>query len=414
MRPIRKKQLSFSDNLLAFDQARELESISGILDDHPTVGELVWQDLAAAGLAKRGDLDGSILSGEQVLRALVIKQLNGFSFRELAFHLSDSSSYRRFCQLGWSDAPSKSTLAGCIKAVRAETLEAINRIFVGYASKSRIEDGKKVRVDTTVVESNIHAPLDSSLLLDSVRVLTRVTRELVRELGSKHVVPNRGKRAKRRALGILNARNMEARKPLYKDLLVVTTETLKRARTMITVADRAINKARGPRREKLIEVRARLDHYAGLATRVLDQTRRRVLGGESVPASEKVVSIFEDHADVIVKDRRETLYGHKVCLSTGKSSLIIDCKVLDGNPADSTLAEDMIDRHIQITGNAPRQAAYDGGFTSRSNLESLKIKGVTDVVFSKAKHLEVADMARSTGKHQQVERYDRAPDVAFE
>nr|MBA3351563.1 ISNCY family transposase [Blastocatellia bacterium] len=272
----------------------------------------------------------------------------------------------------------------------------------GYAKKGRIEDGRKVRVDTTVVESNIHAPLDSRLLLDSVRVLTRVTRELVRELGSKHLVPNRGKRAKRRALGILNARNMEARKPLYKDLMSVTTETLKRARTMITLADRAINKARGRRREKLIEVRALLDHYAGLATRVLDQTRRRVFGGESVPASEKVVSIFEHHADVIVKDRRETLYGHKVCLSTGKTSLIMDCKVLEGNPADSTLAEDMIERHIQITGHAPRQAAYDGGFTSRSNLKSLKMQGVTDVVFSKAKHLDVADMARSTWVYRKL------------
>lgn len=99
---------------------------------------------------------------------------------------------------------------------------------------------------------------------------------------------------------------------------------------------------------------------------------------------------------MIVKDRRDTLYGHKICLSTGKSSLVLDCRVLDGNPADSTLAEDMINRHIDLTGHPPRQAAYDGGFTSRANLEAIKAKGVVDVAFSKARNLTIPEMASSS------------------
>ena len=95
-----------------------------------------------------------------------------------------------------------------------------------------------------------------------------------------------------------------------------------------------------------------LEHYTGLGWRVLDQTHRRVCEGEQVPASEKIVSIFEEHTDIIVKDRRDVYYGHKVCLSTGASSLVLDCKVLEGNPADATLVEEMLDRHVDLYGRA--------------------------------------------------------------
>jgi len=403
MRPKFKKQLSLSTGWLGFEQAQELGAISQVLSQHPKAGEKVWQDLASAGLAKEGAVGTSGLSGDQVLRVLIVKQLNGFSYRELAFHLADSSSYAKFCEFDWRQTPSKSTLAVCIKAIRAETLEEINRLLVGDAKTRKIDDGKKVRIDTTVVESNIHHPLDSNLLSDSVRVLTRLMRRGSRQMGSKLVIPDRGKRAKRRALGILNARRMEKRKPLYRDLVKVTEETIERAHLVIAAMDRAIHrKKKDSAREALVAVRGELAHYTSLASRVVDQTRRRVFEGESVPAGEKLVSIFEEHTDVIVKDHRDTFYGHKICLSTGKSTLVLDCTVLDGNPADSTLAEIMIDRHIEITGAAPRQAAYDGGFTSLANLEAIKGKGVQDVAFSKARNLSVADMARSTWVYKKL------------
>ena len=173
-----------------------------------------------------------------------------------------------------------------------------------------------MRVDTTVVESNIHHPLDSNLLFDSVRVLTRLMKRASAELGSNHV-PNRVRHAKRRALGILNARTMEKRKPLYKDLVRVAEQTIGRAHSVIAMLNRTIQrkKANG---EELTKLHAELTHYTGLALRVVDQTRRRVFLGESVPAGDKLVSIFEEHTDVIVKDQRDTLYGYKICLSTGR------------------------------------------------------------------------------------------------
>ncbi len=87
-----------------------------------------------------------------------------------------------------------------------------------------------------------------------------------------------------------------------------------------------------------------LKQFAKLAQQVVNQTERRVIHGESVPAGEKIVSLFEPHTDIIVKDRRETFYGHKVCLTGGASNLIVDCLITDGNPADTTLTETMLEQ----------------------------------------------------------------------
>jgi IS5 family transposase len=130
-------------------------------------------------------------------------------------------------------------------------------------------------------------------------------------------------------------------------------------------------------------IAAELRHFAKLGTQVVDQTRRRVIEGESVPVNDKLVSIFETHTDILVKGRRQVEYGHKICLATGRSGLILDCRITDGNPADSTLAQGMIERHIGHYGKAPRQVAFDGGFASKDNVHRIKELGVQDVAFSK-------------------------------
>lgn len=408
MRKQRQKQMNLAPEWLAFDHSRELQAIAGLLEANATAAVLVWQDLVVAGLASDIQQRGPEgLSGDQVLRALIIKQLNSFSYRELAFHLADSQTYRRFCELGWLQTASKSALALCIKAIRADTLEKINHMFVQAAARLKIEDGKKMRADTTVVESNIHAPLDSNLLWDSVRVLTRLMAEAQEMLGADVHFGNRTRRAKRRALGILNARNMERREPLYRDLLKVVKETIDSADEVTRVIERASQKVAVElwTKIKLEAIGKQITHYIPLARQVVEQTQRRVLQGESVPSGEKLVSIFEEHTDIIVKDRRDTFYGHKICLTTGRSTLVTDCVILDGNPADATLAEQVIDRHIAIIGKAPNQVAFDGGFTSKANLEALKAKGVSDVSFSKARSLSVTDMVRSSWVYKKLRNF---------
>lgn len=129
---------------------------------------------------------------------------------------------------------------------------------------------------------------------------------------------------------------------------------------------------------------------------VIDQTERRVLRGEQVPAEEKIVSLLESHTDIIVRDRRDTHYGHKLYLSAGASGLITDCLIARGNPADSEMAVPMLRRHARIVGRVPEQAALDGGFASKDNLRRGKALGITDLAFSKKRGLDISEMTRSS------------------
>ena len=149
-------------------------------------------------------------------------------------------------------------------------------------------------------------------------------------------------------------------------------------------------------------VAGKLDRFLPLTQQVIDQTQRRVLKGESVPSAEKSVSIFEEHTDIIRKDNRETLYGHKICLTGGASSMILDCQILEGNPADSTLAKTMVDRQVEIFSRPPRQIVFDGGFASKMNLNDIKAVGVKDVAFSKGRGLEIGDMVKSTWVYKRL------------
>lgn len=402
MRTTHHQQPSLIEPWLDLDHSKELETISRILDEHPQINELILHDLQqAAGSREPTGAQG--LSSEQVLRALIVKQLNGFSYRELAFHLADSRTYQTFCRIGLRQVPpSKSALHATIKALRAETLEQINRILVRAAVGAGVESGRTVRVDSTVVEANIHHPTDSGLLWDSVRVVVRLMKQARKVLGSEVIVfCDRTRRAKRRRYTINNANRQRQREPAYRDLLKVANETYAFAIQVRQVLAQP-HDVDPVHAGMLAAVAGKLDHYLPLMQRVIDQTRRRVLQSETVPAADKVVSIFENHADIISKGGRDTFYGHKICLTAGRSSMVLDCVVLDGNPADSTLTADMIERQIKLYGRPPKQAAFDGAFGNANNLASLKTNGVQDVVFCKHKGLAISEMATSSWVYRRL------------
>jgi IS5 family transposase len=148
-----------------------------------------------------------------------------------------------------------------------------------------------------------------------------------------------------------------------------------------------------------------LRHYVKLAKRVIDQAERRIVHQEQVPASEKIVSVFEPHADIIIKDRRETLYGHKICLTSGASGLVTDVVIEEGNPGDSTLAVKMIERQRDLYGKPPRQVSFDGGFASRNNLTELKALGVQDVAFTKRVGLAITEMVKSSWVYRRLQNF---------
>ena len=381
-------------------QANELEAISRIINNKPTICGHVMQDLCKGQTAvtRRG---AHGMSAEQVLRAAIVKMLFGFTYQQLAFHMVDSKSIRRFCQIGIADKGfKKSVLNKTIKALSESTWRAINYDLIGYAKDQKIEKGRQVRIDCTVVESNIHPPSDSSLLYDAVRVLTRLLHSAKDNHGLRQLhFQDHRRRAKKRMVAIQYAKSNKQRKPLYKDLLKITRNSIGYAHSAIDLIHAS------PASPSTMLLCCDLKQYVKLAQQVVDQTERRVIHGESVPADEKIVSLFEPHTDIIIKDRRETFYGHKVCLTGGASNLITDCLITDGNPADTTLTETMLERQREIYGRYPLKAALDGGFASKDNLNIAKGMKIKDVCFAKKRGLKVEDMCRSQWVYKRLRRF---------
>lgn len=400
MREKHQRQMPLMPEIADHVQAQELEAISGILDSKPIISELALQDLCNRhAIENRTGAKG--MSAEQVVRAAVVMRIYDMTYKELAFHLVDSQSIRRFCRIGIADKGfKKSVLNKTIKALSADTWEAVNREVLGLAKEAKIEKGRVARIDCTVVESNIHEPRDSSLLYDCVRVLSRLQQGVV-DLGLDRFGYHDHRRvAKRRMVTIQYARKSDERRKAYRDLIKYTKKTLASAR-------RAIEQLKKVGTANLAAIGLRLDlqRYADLTEPVIDQTERRVIKGEKVPASEKVVSIFEEHTDIIVKDRRDTFYGHKICLTGGRSNLILDCRIVEGNPADVTLTREMLDRQQEIYGRYPLKVALDGGFASKANLAAAKGKGIKDVCFAKKRGLEVEKMCRSQYVYKKLRRF---------
>lgn len=397
MRAIVEPQLPLTTPQVNHPHAVELAAMSALLDEHPEMARMAHEDLVGPRSAHLGRPG---LSGEQALRVLAIKQLNGFSYEELAFHLTDSRSYRSFCLFGaFTDPPRKSALQDTLSQLRPETLEAASRVIVHVAIDEGLESGDKARIDTTVTETNIHHPTDSSLLYDCVRVLARlhgyVWKKLgVRVVGGDHVIA-----AKRRLYKINQAKRQAARLPFYRELVRFADKSLKAARRLLPRLHRMED-------EVATRLSEKIGHYADLTDKVIDQTRRRVFEGKSVPASEKIASIFEEHTDVINKGGRETEFGHKLCLSVGSSTLVLDCTIEDGAPADSDLAVAMVRRLDEATGRLPHAVAFDGGFTSMANLAAIKELGVTEVMFHrKGKLTDTSQMTSTPLVHKALWRF---------
>ena len=362
-----------------------MATISGVLDQHPEFVEWIAEDVDRKG---RSSMGRAGLPCEVILRCGILKHLWQSDYRELEFVLADSASARRFTRIDPMRPPKRSALQRCIRAVRAETWERINRALLGTARDERIETGRKVRIDSTVAETHILDPSDSQLLYDGVRVLSRLLARGREKLGPDAFPFHDHRRAAKRKKWKIPKARMKRKIKLYRELLAVVRRTLR-------YADAALAAVEDRDEPWLRQWRAEVVNYRDLARAVVRQTVRRVLKGETVPAEEKVVSLFEPHTDIIRKGGRRVQYGHKVNLGSGASGLVTDAVVEAGNPADSSRCLPMIERHAGIYGAPPRQVACDGGYASKANLAEAKALGVRDVVFHKKKGLRATDMASS-------------------
>lgn len=401
---MRKKIELYQDMFCQYsthEYSNELKKIAEILEKHNEILDWVHEDLTQG---KKDSYKGAVgMTSEMVLRAAILKQQKMWTYKELEFHLADSQSGRAFVRLSYGIYYSDSTLQENIKKISSQTWERINRILIKYAAKNKLEKGRTVRVDSTVVETNIHKPTDSSLIFDCIRVLSRLVGHLKELNQDKKInIPRlkfSSQLAKNMAISILNAKNQEKREEIYKELIVRSGDDYYQIDTYIKIA-KSIGED-----NKILGIIAELEHVKDYFEPILAQTISRIVDHETVPAQVKVISLFEEHSDVIVKSRREVEFGHKIFFTTGKSNLILDCQIELGNPSDSNKFMDLIKIQNEIFGRVPRQVSADGGFASQENVINAQVNGVKDVCFAKRCGLSILDMVKSSWVYNKLKNF---------
>jgi transposase, IS5 family len=377
---------SFSDVLKRIDE---------LLRNHPEVCDWVLADLAKG----KNACGAKGMTAEQVLRAAILKQLNCSTYRELEFRLVDSMAARAFVCLDFSENYSHSALQANIKTISPATWQRIQLMTVQEAVSRGIESGRKIRIDATAVDANIAHPLDSSLLVDSLRVMDRLVHKL-KLLGFKIKLKFSHKRGRKLKLLLLDAKNAEERKPIYEKLILGCGDAWLQLPKLIKLA-----KDIETSNSKVTRLREGLEKIHSLLEPILAQTIARVLDGQHVEASDKVISIFEEHADIIAKGGREVQFGHKVFFTTGPSNLVLDCYVAEGNPNDADKFTELLDRVRDVFGKYPTQGSFDGGFASLENLEYAKEVGVKDACFSKGMGVEKTEMCKSESVFKKLRNF---------
>lgn len=354
----------------------EFALLDTILTLHPEICELVRSDFSAHTRKSLGRKDSPTI--EQILRGALYKEMNHLTYRELEYAQHDSRICALFVKLDGRSPISFSVWQKYISLIKAETLEKVMVAINKIAQAEGLDDFSKVRQDATAIETNIHYPTNNSLMWDCIRTFDRILARLAEETGGVIRGRRYKKQAKKHFFKINNTKPGEKRQETVK-------KQLKLLRSSINQAEAAL--------AALPSLRYRDDYadaLAGELTRLLPKaekvysmTHRHELLGEKVPTEDKLYSIFEDHTDIIVKGSREATFGHKVNLATGKSSLIIDCTILDGNPSDKQTFVGVIDRIKENYGVVPRDVTTDGGFASLENQRLAKDRGIINIVFNK-------------------------------
>ncbi len=350
-----------------------LKRMSDFLDDQPQIIERVRQDLQW-GL-KKPNTGRTAMTPTQVLRSLVIMRVKNWDYRELRERIADGYTLRRFTGFNSRRVPKHDAFNRAFNKLRPQTLQALNDLVLKAAVDLGLEDGKRLRVDTTVVETDIHHPTDNTLLWDVVRVITRLVGRLA-ELVPNGIAgfPNRKRSARRRMQEIqrLTSRQRhDQQQDKYRQLIGITQQVVHNARGVL---EKTKDQCAVDLMDDLVigELRRKIDHYCQLGARVIDQSRRRVLEGKQVPSAEKVYSIFETHTDLIKRGKiqKPIEFGHKIFLAESARGLITQYRVLEGNPSDHIHVAPSLKCHKKTFGLAPDWYSSDRAFFSVENTKA--------------------------------------------
>jgi len=364
----------------------ELRAIDTVLDDEAIVDQVAQALRRRRPLsAVRGRLGTPVVV---VLRMLILKHLYDWSFDECERVVRGSLVYRAFCRIDGERVPDAKTLIRLGQLLGPETLKPILARVVQLARQHRVTRGHRMRVDTTVVETNIHYPTDSSLLADGVRVLTRTMRRVATRVGGGALrVRDRTRSVARRVFEIVQRSRAAGRgtaaaqakrharvTTLYRDVMAIT-------RAVVRDAEAVGRQLPAPGDERVTRLGRRLAETVGLVRRVLAQARARVLKGDP-HHPDKVLSLFEPHTEVIRKGKaaKPTEFGKVVKLQEADGQIITDYEVCATRRPDDELWVPALERHLVLFGRPPHLAVADAGFASTANERAATALGVHRVV----------------------------------
>jgi transposase, IS5 family len=327
---------------------------------------------------------------EVILRLLVLQHVYVWSFEQVEHFVNDSLVLRQFCRLGLEPVPHATTLLRWANLIQPDTLHHLLDRVTELAHTLQVTRGRKLRIDSTVVETTIQHPSDSGLLADGVRVLSRLVRRAGDLLarGTEPLFRDRTRSAKRlmrcihASAGVTGRRAAAAaaeRTELYGRLLEITHASLRQAETVQHLLTASVGEA-------IERVRAHVEHFMPLVQQVCAQTERRVLEGEAVAAADKLVSLFEPHTAVIRRGKlpTPTEFGTKIMLDEVEGGLVTRYVILDGNPPDAAELPASLDHHRLQFGHPPHTAAADRAFSTAANASYATQAGVVNLAIPKA------------------------------
>ncbi len=340
--------------------------ISVILDKNPSILDSFHADLATFGSS--GGRECSF-SSEQVLRMFIIKMIECFTWRELIIRVSESDFLRNFAEIGVGKLMTFSFLCAASKNITAQTYQTINEILLKYAKDAGKTTSESLRVDSTVVESNIHYPTDSSLLWDSYRVGSRLLgafRDLdircfsyrfhVKKVKKLHtfISTHVGKKSKYTLKQVVKNRNtlIERVDELNQKMQAFVSES----------KEWALTDEQTVLRNEIVSLLVKTEHVVTQAT--------RALGGETVPAKERIFSIFEEHTELLMRGKanKPCEFGHMVTIAQTREKLISYYNVEETSPHDSAMTEVVLNAHKKIFGVYPAKFTADKNYYKSMNV----------------------------------------------
>jgi IS5 family transposase len=367
--------LKFEDGNWALDP--ELGLIDTILEQNPKLIKMLEEDITQGNPGSNfGRQDTP--SVEQITRAAIYKEMKNLDYRSLEYAQEDSRICEQFVKTDRQRPYSYQVWQKYISRISEEKLKKFMVELNRVAINEGLEDLKKFRQDTTVVETNIHYPTNNSLVWDCIKESERLLKHLKEEIDSLGIEEYR-KKAKKTYFKINVSKNEEERVKLFKKQLKLFINSINQVSNIVK------KKQKYGVTEKAVKRLEELEALLPLMRQVYKMTERKEIFKESVPVEEKIFSIYERHTDIIAKGKREVQFGHKINLGSGKSNLILTCEIVEGNTNDKELYQGTIKEYKKNYGKAPDSSVTDGGFASIENMQFSVKAGIVNIVFNKIK-----------------------------